>query len=157
MALTPTLVFPLLWNHGTFLALAASVRWPQHTTVHPLSTETRLSEVKSSRSLFQFLLGFPKRTQCGCTIIHLPQTHVEYADFAGAWPRPRPEWADPWEPRPIRADSDVSFDQGRTPLREVDGLRRDPLRHAFVGVQSKGSVQFSSAFAGVFVGVLLES
>ena len=67
---------------------------------------------------------------------------MEWAGLAGAWPRPRPEGADPWEPRPIRADSDVSFDQGPAPLREVDGLRRDPLRRAFVGVQSKGSVQF---------------
>ena len=42
-------------------------------------------------------------------------TRVEWAGLAGAWPRPRPERADPWEPRPIRADSDVSFDQGPAP------------------------------------------
>ena len=53
-------------------------------------------------------------------------TRVVWACHAGAWPRPRLERADPWEPRPIRADSDVSFDQGPAPLREVYKPRHHP-------------------------------
>ena len=124
-----------------YLPGACSPRFAGHSV--PLSTrcrQTRFSEAKSPRSLFQFLLGFPKRTQCGCTIIHLSQTRVEWAGLAVAWPRHHPERADPWEPRPIRADSDVSFDQCPAPLREVDGLRRDPLRCTFVGVLLESSV-----------------
>ena len=52
-----------------------------------------------------------------------------------AWPKTRPEGADPWRPCPIRADSDVGFDQGPAPLREVEGRGRDSRRRAFVGVQ----------------------
>ena len=53
-------------------------------------------------------------------------THIEWADLAGAWPRRRPQRADPWEPRQIRSDSDVSFDQGPAPLREVYKPRHHP-------------------------------
>ena len=73
-----------------------------------------------------------------------------------------PRMVDTWRPCSIRADSDISFDQGAAPLREVDGLRRDPLRRAFVGVQSKGSVQFCIrwgirwSFAGVLSSVYVE-
>ena len=50
-----------------------------------------------------------------------------------AWLKSRPERADPWEPRPIRANSDISFYQGPSPLREVHKITDTVLSGEFSG------------------------
>ena len=86
-----------------------------------LATTYHGPPVVSGGSFFRdriFAVAVPIRLLQTLQLFLDESTRVEWAGLTGAWPRPRPEWADPWEPHPIRADSDVSFDQNPAPLRE---------------------------------------
>ena len=87
-----------------------------------LATTYHGPPVVSGGSFFQdriFAVAVPIRLLQMLQLFLDESTCVEWAGLAGDWPRPHPERADPWEPRPIRVDNDVSYDQGPTPLREV--------------------------------------
>ena len=84
-----------------------------------LATTYHGPPVVSGGSFFRdriFAVAVPIRLLQTLQLFLDESTCVELAGLAGAWPRPRP----------IRADSDVSFDQGPAPLREVYKPRHHP-------------------------------
>ena len=87
----------------------ATCAWAEQPRVHLLAKPATCSPRKNPLTVVPF--GESAR--------------VEGAGFP-VQPKPRPERADPWKPRPIKADSDVSFTKAPPRRGGMDKLRHHP-------------------------------